>query len=60
MQKSDEGDSYMFLVLKQGILSTERGQRAILSFDSYERSLIEVMLFLDLIEEIVFILTLQY
>lgn len=50
----------MFLVLKQGILSTERGQRAILSFDSYERSLIEVMLFLDLIEEIVFILTLQY
>lgn len=60
MQKSNEGDSYMFLVLKQGILSTERGQRAILSFDSYERSLIEVMLFLDLIEEIVFILTLQY
>ncbi|KAF9625359.1 hypothetical protein IFM89_022141 [Coptis chinensis] len=26
----------------QGILSTERGQRALLSFDSYERSLIEV------------------
>uniref|UniRef100_A0A2C9VS06 Serine/threonine-protein kinase ATM n=1 Tax=Manihot esculenta TaxID=3983 RepID=A0A2C9VS06_MANES len=26
----------------RGILSTERGQRAILSFDSYERSLIEI------------------
>lgn len=28
--------------LEQGILSTEKGQRALLSFDSYERSLIQV------------------
>lgn len=27
---------------EQGILSTEKGQRALLSFDSYERSLIQV------------------
>jgi hypothetical protein len=31
----------LFLLLNQGILSTESGQRALMSFDSYERSLIE-------------------
>lgn len=36
----------LFLSLNQGILSTERGQRALMSFDSYERSLIEVSIVL--------------
>lgn len=36
----------LFLPINQGILSTESGQRALTSFDSYERSLIEASILL--------------
>lgn len=42
--KGNEEHSHTFPP-EQGILSTERGQRALLSFGSYERSLIEVHIF---------------
>ena len=39
----------LFHPINQGILSTESGQRALTSFDSYERSLIEASIFLFII-----------
>ncbi|GMQ10318.1 hypothetical protein CsSME_00053369 [Camellia sinensis var. sinensis] len=35
-------DFFRLVFMTLGILSTDKGQRALLSFDSYERSLIEV------------------
>lgn len=37
-----------FFSWKQGVLSTQRGQSTMLSFDSYERSLIEVTVLFSL------------